>query len=249
MADTKTNVNRASASAGAGVEIRRADQRFHTRTDWLDSHHSFSFGPHSDPRNVGFGTLRVLNDDVVAPGRGFGAHPHRDMEIITWVVTGALAHQDSSGGEGVLLPGELQTMTAGRGIVHSEYNASATEPVHFLQMWVEPDSAGLPPAYQQQAFPDAARRGVLLPVISNGSVAGTLPIHRSATMYVGSLEAGQSLVHRPTIGERCHVYVVSGQVRLGDHLLGTGDAARVTGRGELPIQAEAPSELVVWDLE
>jgi quercetin 2,3-dioxygenase len=236
------------ATSSPRLDIRRAGQRFHTRTDWLNSFHSFSFGPHYDPGNMGFSTLRVLNDDVIAPGRGFGQHPHRDMEIVTWVVKGALAHRDSSGGEGVLRPGEVQTMTAGTGIVHSEYNASETEPVHLLQMWVEPARTGLTPGYAQKPFPEAARRGVLLPVVSNGSIEGTLPIHQDATMFVGSFEAGQTLAHRNTVGEHSHLYVVTGQVRIGEETLAAGDAVRVTGREELLIQVEAPSELVVWDL-
>ena len=249
MVDTTGMSPEAGAATGPRLDVRRAGQRFHTRTDWLNSFHSFSFGPHYDPLNVGFSTLRVLNDDVIAPGRGFGAHPHRDMEIVTWVIQGALAHRDSSGGEGVLRPGEVQTMTAGTGIVHSEYNASATEPVHFLQMWVEPARAGLTPRYGQKAFPEAARRGVLLPVVSNGSIEGTLPIHQDATMFVGTFQTGQSLTHRNTVGEHSHLYVVGGQVRIGEEILRAGDAARITGREELAIQVEAPTELVLWDLE
>jgi redox-sensitive bicupin YhaK (pirin superfamily) len=236
-------------TTGLRIDVRRAGQRFQTRTDWLNSYHSFSFGPHYDPKNMGFATLRVLNDDVIAPGRGFGAHPHQDMEIVTWVLQGALAHQDSSGGQGVLQPGEVQTMTAGTGIVHTEFNASETEPVHLLQMWVEPERAGLQPAYAQKAFPEAARHGVLLPVVSNGSIDGTLQIHQNATLLVGSFEPGQSLTHRNSVGEHTHLYVAGGQVRIGEETLKAGDAARVTGREALSIEITAPSELVVWDLE
>jgi redox-sensitive bicupin YhaK (pirin superfamily) len=235
-------------TANTGIDIQRGGQRFHTQTDWLNSFHSFSFGPHYDPNNVGFATLRVLNDDVIAPGRGFGSHPHRDMEIVTWVVKGALAHKDNSGGEGVLRPGEVQTMTAGTGIVHSEYNASTTEPVHLVQMWVEPARRGLAPTYAQKSFPEAARRGALLPVVSNGTVEGTLPIHQDATLYVGSLEAGQSVTHQPAVGEHQHLYVISGSVRLGEQTLATGEAARITGRAALTLRAEAPTELLLWDL-
>jgi redox-sensitive bicupin YhaK (pirin superfamily) len=210
--------------------------------------YSFSFGHHFDPSNVGFGTLRVLNDDTIAPGRGFGAHQHRDMEIVTWVVKGALAHKDSTGGEGVLRPGEVQAMSAGSGVIHSEFNPSATEPVHLLQMWVEPDQAGLQPSYAQKAFPEEARRGDLLPIVSGRLIDGTLRIRQDATMLVGSLEAGQSITHQPTIGRRSHVYVVSGSVRMGNETLSEGDAARVTGTAELSIQALEPAELVVWDL-
>lgn len=249
MKETTQTGTTLHTATGPRIEVRRAGERFHTRTDWLNSFHSFSFGPHYDPDNVGFGTLRVLNDDVVAAGRGFGAHPHRDMEIVTWVIQGALAHQDSSGGQGVLRPGEIQTMSAGTGIVHSEANASATEPVHFLQMWVAPDQAGLKPAYAQQAYPEAARRGNLLPVVSNGSIEGTLRIHQTAIMLVGSLETGQTLTHRNSIGDHTHVYLVSGQVRVGDETLGAGAAVRVIGREPLSIEVEAPTELVVWDLQ
>jgi quercetin 2,3-dioxygenase len=248
MTDTTRMNTKSGAAAGPRLDIRRAGERFHTRTDWLNSFHSFSFGPHYDPNNVEFSKLRVLNDDVIAPGRGFGAHPHRDMEIVTWVLEGALAHRDSSGGEGVLRPGEVQTMTAGTGIVHSEYNASATEPVHFLQMWVEPDRTGLTPGYAQKAFPEAARRGVLLPVVSKGSIEGTLPIHQHATMFVGTFETGQSLTHRNTVGEHSHLYVAGGQVRIGEETLHAGDAVRITGREVLAIEVLAPSDLVLWDL-
>jgi redox-sensitive bicupin YhaK (pirin superfamily) len=247
MAQTTTPVRDADA-AGTRIEIRRAGQRFHTRTDWLNSFHAFSFGPHYDPNNMGFGTLRVLNDDVIAAGRGFGAHPHRDMEIVTWVLKGAVAHKDSSGGEGILRPGEVQTMSAGTGVVHSEYNASTTEPLHLLQMWVEPARAGLRPSYGQKAFPEEARRGALLPVVSNESIEGTLPIHQDATMLVGSLAPGERVIHTPTVGERTHLYVVSGRVRLGNETLDTGDSARITGRGAMTIVAEEAAELVVWDL-
>jgi redox-sensitive bicupin YhaK (pirin superfamily) len=157
MADMRTG----SAAVGSRIDVRRADQRFHTQTNWLNSFHSFSFGPHYDPNNMGFGTLRVLNDDVIAPGQGFGTHPHRDMEIVTWVVKGAVAHQDSSGGQGVIRAGEVQTMSAGTGIRHSEYNASETEPVHLLQMWIEPAQPGLTPTYAEKAFPEGGRRNRL----------------------------------------------------------------------------------------
>jgi redox-sensitive bicupin YhaK (pirin superfamily) len=236
------------AATGTRIEVRRAGQRFRTRTDWLESFHSFSFGPHYDPSNLGFSTMRVLNDDVIGPGRGFGAHPHQDMEIVTWVLKGAVAHKDSSGGEGILCPGEVQTMTAGTGVIHSEQNASTTEPLHLLQMWIEPNRTGLRPSYEQQAFPEEARRGVLLPVVSNGSIEGTLPIHQDATMWVGSLAAGDVVEHRPTVGEHVHVYVVSGRVLVGGETLETGDAARITGRGPLRFEAEQAAELVVWDL-
>lgn len=245
MSTVETSKDRVVASR---IEVRRAGQRFRTQTDWLTSFHSFSFGPHFDRSNMGFGTLRVLNDDVIAPGRGFGAHPHQDMEIVTWVLKGAVAHKDSSGGEGILRPGEVQTMSAGTGVVHSEFNASTTEPLHLLQMWVEPARAGLQPSYDQKAFPAEARRGRLLPVVSNGSIEGTLPIHQDAIMLVGSLDAGDAVVHRPSVGEHTHLYVVSGRVRVDDETLESGDAARITGRGDLAIAAEEASELVVWDL-
>ncbi len=237
-----------TSAVATQFDIRRAGQRFHTRTDWLNSFHAFSFGPHFDPSNVGFGDLRVLNDDVIAAGRGFGAHQHRDMEIVTWVVKGALAHRDSSGGEGVLRPGEVQTMSAGAGISHSEYNGSETEPVHLLQMWVEPARTGQPPRYAQQAFPAEPRQNAFQAVVSGGDVPGTLPIGRDATMFVGNLEAGRAVTHRPTVGEHSHLYVVSGRVRLGAETLDAGDAVRISGRDEWTIEAEADAHLVLWDL-
>ncbi len=218
------------------VDIRRADDRFHTRIDWLDSRHSFSFGPHRDPRNVNHGLLIVSNDDVVAPGGGFGRHPHNDMEIVTWVLQGELEHRDSAGNHGVIYPGLAQRMSAGTGIWHSEMNASATEPVHFVQMWVVPDTVGVEPGYQQTDVNEALESGELV-VVASGSENAAITINQAdATMRVARLQPGGSV----TLPDNhyVHVFVARGQGELAGADAGTGsdsatrlltgDAARIT---------------------
>src|SRR5512140_3612574 len=163
------------------ITLRKASDRFHTSIDWLDSWHTFSFGEHYDPRQSGFSALRVINDDTVQPGQGFGSHPHRDMEILSYVLAGALQHKDSSGGGGVIRPGDVQRMSAGSGVVHSEFNASREAPVHFLQIWIVPESRGIPPRYDQKAFPLEGRRGKLRLLASRGGREGSVDIHQDAS--------------------------------------------------------------------
>lgn len=241
------------------VDVRRADDRFHTRIDWLDSRHSFSFGHHRDPDNVNHGLLIVSNDDVVAPGGGFGRHRHNDMEIVTWVLSGELEHRDSAGNHGVIYPGLAQRMSAGTGIWHSEMNASATEPVHFVQMWVVPDTVGVEPGYQQTDVIVALDAGGLVDVAS-GSDESAVTIHQAdATMRVARLQPGHSV----TLPDNryVHMFVARGQGELGNTSLLTGDAARLTDAGPLaftasapasPVDsadgmAEPPTEIIVWD--
>ena len=224
------------------VDVRRADERFHTDAGWLDSHHSFSFGPHFDPDNIGHGLLVVSNDDHVAPGAGFGTHAHRDMEIVTWVLEGALEHRDSAGHDGVIRPGLAQRMSAGRGIQHSEVNHSATEPV----MWVVPDVAGIDPGYEQRDVGAQLDAGGLVPVASGRGHDGAIAIHQAgAVLWAARLDEGD-LVQLPD-APFVHLFVARGEVELDGTPLREGDAARLTSAGVLPVRALGPAELLVWE--
>jgi hypothetical protein len=232
-------------TATTTIDIRPAASRMHTRLDWLDSHHSFSFGEHHDPTNVGHGLLIVSNDDVVAPGRGFGTHPHRDMEIVTWVLSGELEHRDSAGHEGVIYPGLAQRMSAGRGILHSEMNHSRTEPVHFVQMWVVPDTAGIEAGYEQLDVSDRLAGGDLVPVASGQAEQGAIGIHqKGATMWVARIAADGEVTLPDT--PYVHAFVARGDVELDGRQLSAGDAARLTSAGPRPVKARGESEIIVW---
>lgn len=236
-------------TATTTIDVRRAGSRFHTDIGWLDSWHSFSFGQHHDPKNVGHGLLIVANDDVVAPGGGFGTHGHRDMEIVTWVLDGELEHRDSTGTIGVIYPGLAQRMSAGSGIQHSEMNHSDTEPVHFLQMWVVPDTAGIAPGYQQVDVNDRLAQGGLQLVAGGTGDQGAIHIHqRDAAMWVGRLRDGETvqLPGAPFV----HVFVARGAVTLADAdgtRLAQGDAARLTAAGALDLTAAEATEVIVWE--
>ncbi|MDH3295018.1 MAG: pirin family protein [Acidimicrobiia bacterium] len=229
----------------ANVDVRRADSRFHTSIGWLESYHSFSFGQHYDPDNVGHGLLLVSNDDVVAPGQGFGRHPHRDMEIVTWVLDGELEHQDSTGTHGVIFPGLVQRMSAGTGVTHSEMNHSTERPVHFVQMWVPPDTAGIDPDYEQLDVNRRLAEGGLVPVASGQGHPGTVRLHqRDAVMYVARMEAGAS-VDLPAAAY-AHLFVAKGIVCLADDVLNAGDAVRFTDLSAALVTADVDSEIIVW---
>jgi len=241
------------------VDIRRADDRAKTRIAWLDSKHSFSFGSHYDPANTHHGLLLVNNDDVVKPGTGFDTHPHRDMEIVTWVLQGSLVHQDSTGNSGVIYPGLAQRMSAGTGILHSEKNDSWTltgeqshdVPVHFVQMWVVPDEAGITPGYQQLEIEDELLRGGLVTIASgmpehSGQTA--IAIHnRFAALHGSRLQAGDSieLPEAPYL----HLFIARGDVTLeGAGSLREGDAVRFTASGGQRVTATTPAEILVWEM-
>ncbi|MCO5995598.1 pirin family protein [Actinoallomurus rhizosphaericola] len=241
------------------IDVRRADDRFKTEIGWLDSKHSFSFGHHHDPRNTHHGLLLVNNDDVVTPGMGFETHPHRDMEIVTWVLRGSLVHQDSTGHNGVIYPGLAQRMSAGTGILHSEKNDSwhlqgerHDEPVHFVQMWVVPDEAGITPGYEQLEIDEKLlSSGALVPVASgmerhDGEAAIRIK-NRYAALYAARLAPGQTaeLPDAPFL----HLFVARGAVNLEDAgPLGTGDAVRFTAVGGQRVTATEPAEILVWEM-
>ena len=230
------------------ITKRPAGERGSTRTDWLDSRHTFSFNRYYDPRFVGFGDLLVINDDTVAPAGGFGTHGHRDMEIITYVVSGALEHRDSSGGSGVLRPGEVQRMSAGTGVRHSEFNHSKDEPVHFLQIWITPEREGLEPGYEQREFAEDERRGRLRVVASRGGRDGSVTIHQDAEVYAASLGEGEELTHEPRAGRRAWVQVIKGGLELNGVGLRAGDGAAVSDEPRLVLRATEPSEILLFDL-
>lgn len=237
-----------TAARSSTLDIRPHDTRFRTDLGWLDSRHSFSFGAHHDPANVGHGLLVVSNDDVVAPGRGFGAHSHRDMEIVSWVLDGALEHADSEGNRGVIRPGLIQRMSAGTGITHSEANASVEVPVRFLQMWIVPDRIGVSPSYEEVDTADRLVSGRLVTVASGRGEPGAVALHQAgAEMLVGRLEAGDDVV--VPAAPFAHVYVARGSVVVDEARLQEGDALRLTDSLDRTLRAATASELVVWVMD
>jgi redox-sensitive bicupin YhaK (pirin superfamily) len=229
------------------ITLRPAGERGVTALGWLDSRHTFSFGDYFDPRHVQYRSLRVLNDDRVAADGGFPRHPHRDMEIITWVLSGALEHRDSLGNGSVIGPGDLQCMSAGTGIVHSEYNPSPTEPVHFLQVWLTPARRGLTPGYEQRHFAEGERRGRLRLVASPDGRDGSVTIHQQADVYAALLGAGDAVTHRPAAGRGAWLHVARGAASLNGKALREGDAAAVEGEG-LTVAADGAAEVLLFDL-
>jgi redox-sensitive bicupin YhaK (pirin superfamily) len=232
------------------IDVRRASDRFHTRIAWLDSHHSFSFGHHYDPSNTGHGLLLVSNDDHVRAGTGFSTHPHQDMEIVTWVLSGELEHKDSEGNRGILYPGLAQRMSAGTGIWHSEMNPSRDEDVHFVQMWVPPDTERIDPSYEQLDINGELARGGLVPVASGRGHDAAIQIRQSdAVLWAGRLTPGE-VVTVPD-AKWVHLFVARGGVSLeGAGALAEGDAVRLTGAGELTLTADADTgaEVLVWQM-
>ena len=229
------------------ISVRRAGDRGETRLAWLDSRHTFSFADYYDPAQMGFGALRVINEDRVAPGGGFATHGHRDMEILTWVLDGALAHRDSLGNGSIIHPGEMQRMTAGTGVRHSEFNASDTAPVHFLQIWLLPERQGIEPAYEQTAFGSDVRDGALL-IASRDGRDGSLTVHQDAKVYAATMADGMRLAHRLTPGRRAWVQVTAGRVRVDGAVLAAGDGAAVEHVAEIVMTAESDTALLLFDL-
>jgi quercetin 2,3-dioxygenase len=230
------------------ITVRRAHERGSTQTAWLDSRHTFSFNQYYDPRYTGFRDLVVINEDHVAPGKGFGTHGHRNMEIISYVVEGGLAHRDSTGISSVIRPGDVQRMSAGTGVRHSEFNPSDTEPTHFLQIWIQPEQDGLPPSYEQRPFPQADRRGTLRLVASRDGQDGSVTVHQDVRLYVGTLATGEALVHHLGDDRHAWVQVIRGAVRLNGTSLTAGDGAAISKETVLQIHATEAAELLLFDL-
>ena len=230
------------------IQVRTANDRGRTDWGWLDSRHTFSFGDYYDPAQMGFRALRVINDDRVSPGAGFGSHGHRDMEILSYVLEGALRHQDSSGGGGVIRPGEIQFMRAGTGVTHSERNDSQVEPLHFLQIWIVPDTRGLEPAYGQIRFDgEAASRGFVL-LASRDGRDGSLRVQQDVDLWLGRLAAGEGRQLRLGVDRQAWVHVARGAVSLNGIALQDGDGAAVSGEAKLSFLGEHDGEILVFDL-
>jgi redox-sensitive bicupin YhaK (pirin superfamily) len=228
--------------------IRRSEERGHAQHGWLDSRHTFSFADYYDPRHMGFRALRVINEDRVAPGMGFGTHGHRDMEILSYVLDGQLEHKDSLGTGAVVQPGELQRMSAGTGVRHSEFNPSETEPLHFLQIWIQPAVQGISPEYEQKAFPQPERQGRLRLVASPDGADGSLTIHQDARVFAGLLAAGQRTEHPLAPGRHAWVHVARGALVLDGTPLRAGDAAAISKPGNLALEGQDAAELLLFDL-
>jgi len=230
------------------LKVRRSDERGHAEHGWLDSHHTFSFADYYDPSHMGFRALRVINEDRVAPGQGFGRHSHRDMEIISYVLDGALEHKDSMGTGAVIKPGDVQRMSAGTGVVHSEFNASRRDAVHFLQIWIEPGKRGIAPSYEQKTFPVEEKANRLRLVASPDGRNGSVTIHADASLFAGVFDAGTTAEHALAPGRHAWVHVVRGKVRINGTELSTGDAVALSNESLVRIENLDASELIVFDL-
>lgn len=230
------------------IQVRRAEERLHSEHGWLDSWHTFSFAEHHDPRHMGFRALRVINDDTVQAGRGFGTHPHRDMEILSYVLDGALQHADSLGNGSVIRPGDVQRMTAGTGVRHSELNGSGSEPVHFLQIWILPERAGLPPGYEQRFFGEEEKRGRLRLVASRDGADGSVVVHQDLRLYAGRFEAGEEATLPLAAGRHGWVQVVRGSVRVNGQELRAGDGLALSEEPAVRLEGVGGAEVLVFDL-
>jgi redox-sensitive bicupin YhaK (pirin superfamily) len=230
------------------ITIRPANDRGHSDHGWLDTYHTFSFSSYRDPRHMHFRALRVMNEDVVAPGQGFGTHPHDNMEIVTYVLSGALEHRDSMGNGEVLRPGEFQRMSAGTGITHSEFNPSASEPVHLYQIWLFPEQKGIEPSYEQKRFDESERHNRLRLVASPDAADGSLTIHTDARVYLASLDAGQQVTQELAPGRHAWLQVLRGAVTLNGQPLATSDGAAVSEETTLAIAATEAAEVMLFDL-
>lgn len=230
------------------ITVRRSNERGRGEHGWLDSRHTFSFAGYHDPKFMGFRSLRVINEDRVSPGKGFDTHGHSDMEIISYVLEGALEHKDSMGTGSIIRPGEVQKMSAGRGVEHSEFNASANEPVHFYQIWIMPNRRRTEPEYGQKAFPKEERLGKLRLVVSPDGRDGSLKIHQDASLYASLLEPGGEVVHRLVRGRFGWVQVARGELGLNGQSLQEGDGASVTGEETVSLSSSKSAEVLLFDL-
>lgn len=230
------------------MNIRKSTQRGLANHGWLKSHHTFSFADYYDASQMGFRSLRVINEDKIAAGTGFGAHPHRDMEIISYVVKGALEHKDSMGNVSVIRPGDVQRMSAGTGVTHSESNKNSDGETHFFQIWITPKEKGIAPGYGQKSFTEALQNNKLVLVISPDGREGSISIHQDANVYISRLEAGQTIEFPVSAGRGVWTQVVSGHLQLNDHEISSGDGASSTGETRLRFKAIEKSEVMIFDL-
>ncbi len=230
------------------IQVRKAADRGHANHGWLDTYHTFSFGDYRDREHMGFRSLRVMNEDRVEPGKGFGTHPHRDMEIVTYVLEGALEHKDSMGNGEVLRPGEFQRMSAGTGITHSEFNPSDVEPVHLYQIWLFPERKGIEPSYEQKQFPDEERHNRLRLVASQDAADGSLLIQQDACIFLSQIDDGVQISHNLPEGRHAWLQVLRGSVSLNGDNLQTSDGAAVSEESLITIQATSDAEIMLFDL-
>ena len=231
------------------MELRPAGERGYADHGWLKSYHSFSFADYYDPRHVGFGPLRVINEDRIAPGTGFGTHGHRDMEIISYVLEGALAHCDSMGNGSTMVPGDVQRMSAGRGVTHSEFNHDASGITHFLQIWIEPEVTGIEPSYEQTHFDAAAKRGRLRLIASPDGAEGSVSLHRDARMYAALLDGAERAVHALARGRGAYLHVARGRVDVNGRRLAAGDALKLADIAEILLEKGEGAEVLLFDLK
>ena len=230
------------------ITLRRSDERGHANHGWLDSFHSFSFADYYDPSHMGVGPLRVINEDRVEPGMGFGTHGHRDMEIVSYVLDGELEHKDSMGTGSIIVPGDVQRMSAGKGVQHSEFNPSRERKVHFLQIWIEPAVRGIAPSYEQAHVPAAAKRGRLALIAGPEGSGAAVVIHQDARLYATLLDGTERVTHTLASGRRAYVHVARGRVQANGQTLGAGDAARLEGETSIALDGGEAAEVLVFDL-
>jgi len=229
--------------------LRKNTDRGHANHGWLDSWHTFSFAGYHDPQHMGFSDLRVINDDRVQPAQGFGTHAHRDMEIITYVLDGALQHKDSMGNGSVIRPGDVQRMSAGRGVTHSEFNASQSEPVHLLQIWIEPDVTGIEPGYEEKHFTDDEKRGQLRLIASPRGHGGSVTIHQDARLYAALLDGTDTVTHTLATGRKAWVHVARGTVTVNGQALANGDGAHISNDSSIAFTNASNAEVLLFDLK
>lgn len=230
------------------LQVVRSEERGKTHIDWLESYHSFSFGQYYDPENIQFGPIRVLNDDVIAPGAGFPTHPHNNMEIVTIALDGELAHEDSTGGKDVIRPGEVQRMTAGKGVYHSEYNNSKEKPAHILQIWFIPDKAGYEPSYEQKKYDSSKAENDLLKLVSKKNGDGIVTINQDADLYLSKLDSGKNLKHTISEDRGVYLFLVDGKLKVNDTTIEPRDALKISEESEINISANEKSSFILFDV-
>jgi quercetin 2,3-dioxygenase len=230
------------------IEIRKGGDRGYADHGWLRSYHTFSFADYQDPEHMGFGPLRVINEDRIRPGTGFGTHGHRDMEIISYVLEGALAHKDNMGNGSAIVPGDVQRMSAGKGVLHSEFNHSKDDVTHFLQIWIEPNVIGIPPSYEQKHFDAASKRGRLRLVASPDGREGSVTVHQDACLYSALLDGADRVAYGVAPGRRAYVHVARGKLSVNGQPLEAGDALKATDTAEIVLEKAGNAEILLFDL-